>query len=233
MENSMNYPIERFLEKTIVINDDNEIAKSNFLISKQYDDFIEKVIVPRGLILDRIDKLAFDIFRENKNKTIYFLVVMKGAVKFATYLADKINEIMNNDISGSTFQYTFEYITISSYQNDKSTGEVKFKVDENLFQKLKGEHVILVEDILDTGRTLSTFIDFMNKNYTPASIKLAILIQKTNPSNLIYNTNVDYLGFLVPDKFIIGFGLDYNQYFRDMNHICSINENGIKAFKIK
>ena len=233
MEDSVKYPIENFVSKTIVIHDNQEINKSNVLISGQYDEYIEKVIVPRGLILDRIDKLAFDIFKENKDKTIYFLVAMKGAVKFATYLADKINEIMNNDLSGSKFQYFFEYISISSYENDKSTGQVKFEVDEKLFEKLRNQNVILVEDILDTGKTLSTFIEFINKNFTPASIKLAILTQKTNPINLNYKIEVDYLGFLVPDKFIIGFGLDYNQYFRDMNHICSINEKGIKAFKIK
>jgi hypoxanthine phosphoribosyltransferase len=232
MESAKEYPKEKFLNKAIVMDDGNEINKSNFLIPKQYSDYIEKVIVSRGLILDRIEKLAYDIFKENKDKTIYFLVVMKGAVKFATYLADAINEIINNDLSGS-FQYFFEYITISSYQNDKSTGEVKFNVDEKLFKKLKDQHVILVEDILDTGRTLTTFIGFMNKNYTPASIKLAILVQKMNPAHLAYNIDVEYLGFLLQDKFIVGFGLDYNQHFRDMNHICSLNENGIKAFKIK
>jgi hypoxanthine phosphoribosyltransferase len=232
MECVNEYPKEKFLNKSIIMENGNEINKSNFLIPKQYSDYVEKVIVSRGLIIDRIEKLAYDIFKENKDRTIYFLVVMKGAVKFGTYLADTINQIINNDLAGS-FQYFFEYISISSYQNDKSTGQVKFDVDEKLFKKLKDQHVILVEDILDTGRTLSTFIDFMNKNYTPASIKLAILVQKMNPEHLRFNIDVDYLGFLLPDKFIVGFGLDYNQYFRDMNHICSINEEGIKAFKIK
>ena len=231
MQDTNTYPSEKFLDRSIVISNDYEISKSNFLIPKQYDKYIDKVIVSSGLIMDRIDKLAYDIFKENKDKTIYFLVVMKGALKFATYLADKINEIINSDLSGSGFQYFFEYITISSYQDDKSTGEVKFNVDEGLFSRLKNRHVILIEDMLDTGRTLSTFVDFINKYYTPASLKLAILTQKMNIAQLKYNIHVDYLGFVVPDKFLVGFGLDYNQYFRDVNHLCSINDEGIKTFK--
>ncbi len=233
METKQIYPAEEFLKKAIVINEASFIEKSNLILPKNYGPYINKVVASKGMILDRIDKLAQEITKDYFDKKVVLLVVLKGAVVFGSTLAEKINDILSNDITNSySMSFTVEYVTIKSYVDDKSTGDVKISLDEKVAEKLRGENVIVVEDIYDSGKSLYELDKFL-LGYSPASLKSTVLIQKMNTENLKYDFQVDYLGFLVPNSFIIGFGMDYNENFRHLYHLCVINKEGIEKFKSK
>lgn len=227
------YNTESFHERSIVVRSENMFNKKTVLLSKSHNEYVDKIMLSHGHILDRIEKLAQDIVKDYYDKTVYFLVVLKGAVVFASHLAEKINDILKNDITNAyNMTYFFEYISVSSYENDTSTGNVKITAEEVLAKKLAGQNVVIVEDIYDSGQSLSKLIEHL-KQFNVASIKSTILFQKINVEHLKYNYTVDYLGFLIPNEFVIGFGLDYNEMFRQLNHLCSISQFGIEAFKIK
>ena len=97
-------------------------------------------------------------------------------------------------------------------------------------EEVKGKNILIIEDIFDTGSTImktKETLDLMGA----ASSKVAVLFHKRNPKNLYYNYFADFIGFIIPNKFAIGFGMDYNQYYRDLTHLCVINQAGIEAFK--
>jgi hypoxanthine phosphoribosyltransferase len=230
MENHT-YPTEKFFNKTIVVNKESMFSKDNLLISREHYKYIDKVMLSRGTLIDRTEKLAEMIVKDYYDKTVYFLVILKGAITFGSILADKISDILKTDVTNSySMKYYFEYISLSSYENDKSTGVVSIKADEKLFKRMEGQHIVIVEDIYDSGLSLYELIKDLNK-CNPASVKTTVLFQKMNPKNLKYNYDIDYLGFLIPDEFIIGFGMDYNEQFRQLNHLCTINQDGIDKFK--
>lgn len=225
------YPIENFQKKAIVVNENSFIDKSTLVIPKNYYKYIDKVVATKGMILDRIDKIAQEITKDYFDKKLILLVVMKGAVVYGSTLVEKINDILSNDITNSySMSFSVEYVDIKSYVDDKSSGDVKIRIDEKVANKLTGENVIVVEDIYDSGRSLYELDKFL-KNYSPASLKSTVLIQKMNIENLNFDYQVDYLGFLVPNSFIIGFGMDYNENFRHLYHLCVINAEGINEFK--
>jgi hypoxanthine phosphoribosyltransferase len=231
MEEMKSYPVQQFQHKTIVIDKKSFVDKDNFVLPKFYYNYIDKIVLSKGMILDRIEKLAQEITRDYYDKNVYLLVVMKGAVMFAGYLAEKITEILSSDITNSyTMSFFVEYVEVKSYIDDKSTGDVKLYIDEKVKEKLKNQHVIIVEDIYDSGQSMFKLNEYLIKNEL-LSLKTAVLIQKMNLYHLKFNYKIDYIGFLIPNEFIIGFGMDYNEQFRQLNHICIINENGIDKFK--
>ena len=94
---------------------------------------------------------------------------------------------------------------------------------------MRGHNVLVVEDIFDSGSTIMKTKETLEQ-YEPASLKFATLFHKKNPKNIKHNFFAHYVGFLIPDVFVIGYGMDYNQYYRDLSHLCVINEAGIKKF---
>jgi hypoxanthine phosphoribosyltransferase len=227
------YPIDRFTTKAIVIGENFYIDKSTLVIPKNYTPFIDKVVLSKGMMLDRIDKIAQEITKDYFDKNVILLIVMKGAVVFGSTLVEKINDILSNDITNSySMSFSVEYVDIKSYVDDKSTGDVKIKIDEKVAERLRGQNVIVVEDIYDSGKSLYELDKFL-LSYSPLSLKSTVLIQKMNLENLKNSYEVDYIGFLVPNSFIIGFGMDYNEKFRHLYHLCVINSEGIKQFKSK
>ena len=240
MENGANieepnetYPTHLSEGKAIIVSENSYLEKSTVVLSKNYQKYIHKVVLSRGMILDRVEKLAQDIARDYYNKEVILLVIMKGAVVFGSSLAEKITEILNNDITDSySMNFSVEYISVSSYVDDKSSGEVKIKVDEKISRKIKGKHVLIVEDIYDSGLSLLKLNSYLN-SLQPLSICSTVLFKKMNPEHLKYNYEINYVGFLIPNSFVIGFGMDYNEEFRQLNHLCVINQEGIEHFKSK
>ena len=225
------YPIEKFSKKAIIIQENSYIDKSTLVIPKNYTPYVDRVVLTKGMIMDRIDKIAQEITKDFFDKNLVLLIVMKGAVVFGSTLVEKINDILSNDITNSySMSFSVEYVDIKSYVDDKSTGDVKIRIDEKVAERLRGQNVIVVEDIYDSGKSLYELDKFL-LSFSPASLKSTVLIQKMNVENLKYDYKVDYLGFLVPNTFIIGFGMDYNEKFRHLYHLCVINSEGIKQFK--
>ena len=123
--------------------------------------------------------------------------------------------------------HVFDFIRVKSYSGTNSTGEVAITGCD--LTKLKGQHVIFVEDIIDTGLTMTKVFNFMSKQVQPASVNVCALCEKRTPLSCGFKAK--YSGFSVPDKFIVGYGMDYNEIYRDLGHVAVINQAGIEKFK--
>lgn len=167
-----------------------------------------KVLISEEKINNRLDELANQIMDEYKRKDIVFLCILKGSIFFTVELAKRIK----NNIQ-------FEFVEVSSYENNESTGKVKLNKD--ITQSIEGKEVIIIEDIVDTGRTLA-FLKELLLEKKPASLKICSLLDK--PSRRIANVKADYVGFAIEDKFVVGYGLDDEQNLRNLNYIGYIEE---------
>ncbi|XP_064168199.1 hypoxanthine phosphoribosyltransferase 1, like isoform X2 [Anguilla rostrata] len=191
-----------------------------FCVPKHYEDDLERVIIPHGIIMDRTERLARDIMQDMGGHHIVALCVLKGGYKFFADLLDYIKALNQN--SDKSVPLTVDFIRLKSYCNDQSTNSVKvFGGDE--LSTLTGK------DIVETGRTMQTLLSLLN-GYNPKMVKVVSLLVKRTPKSLGYRP--DYIGFEVPDKFLVGYALDYNEYFRDLSHICVLNENGKVKYKV-
>jgi hypoxanthine phosphoribosyltransferase len=122
-----------------------------------------------------------------------------------------------------------EFIKVKSYENDQSTGSVTISLSEEELKTFQGKDLLIVEDIVDTGATMVALIELL-KRYNPSSIKVAsLLLKRTHRSN---NYVPDFVGFSIPDLFVVGYGLDYNETFRDLQHIAVINDAGKKKYAV-
>lgn len=167
------------------------------------------VLINESRINRRIEEMAKEIEKDFKEKEIVFIGVLRGAVPFMWELAKRIK----NDI-------TFEFIEVSSYEGTESTG--KIKINKDITNSIKDKNVLIVEDIIDTGRTL-TFLKKYIEEKGAKSVKIATLLSK--PSRRIVDLDVNYIGFKIEDNFVVGFGLDYNQKYRNLPYIGYIEEN--------
>ena len=174
-----------------------------------------KVLITREQIAARIAELGRDITRDSAGEPVIFVGVLKGA---AIFLGDLIRAVQ--------LDAAFEFIGVSSYgarsgsgQEQRlawdSTGEVRLTKDVD--QSLRGKNVVLVEDILDTGLTL-TFLKRLLLGHQPKSLRVAALLDK--PSRRKLAIEADYVGFTIPDEFVVGYGLDYAERYRNLPDIC-------------
>lgn len=152
----------------------------------------------------RIKELGEKISKDYEGKTVHLVCVLKGGTFFMCELAKRI-----------TIPVTLDFMSVSSYGNDtKSSGVVR--IIKDLDQSLKGKHVIVIEDIVDSGNTLSYLLTNLNER-GPASLALCTLLDK--PSRRVKDVAVDYTGFEIPDEFVVGYGLDYAQKYRNLPFI--------------
>lgn len=161
------------------------------------------VLINEVKIQSRIKEIARQIEKEYEGKQLVFLGILKGSLPFLWELAKNIK----NDVR-------FEFIEVSSYEGTESTG--KIKINKDLTESITGKDVIIVEDIVDTGRTL-TFLKQYLLEKKPNSLKIAALLSK--PSRRVMEIGVDYIGFQIEDKFVVGFGLDYDQKYRNLPYV--------------
>lgn len=162
-----------------------------------------KVLISEEEINRRLDELANQLMEEYKEKNLMFLSILKGSVFFTVELAKRIK----NNIQ-------FEFIEVSSYENNESTGNVKLNKD--ITASIEGKNVIIIEDIVDTGRTLCFLKEYL-KQKNPQSLKICALLDK--PSRRIAPVEADYIGFTIENKFVLGYGLDDEQNYRNLNYI--------------
>lgn len=162
-----------------------------------------KVLINKSRLEKRLDEIAKEIEKDYQGKDIVFLGILKGSIPFMWELAKRIK---NNIV--------FEFIEVSSYRKNKDTGVITLHKD--IKDSIEGKDVIIVEDIIDTGKTLTYLLKLL-KEKNPNSIKIATLLSK--PSKTVYDLDVDYIGFSIEDKFVIGFGLDDDQNLRNLPYI--------------
>ena len=121
------------------------------------------------------------------------------------------------------------FVKFASYWNTESTGEIQ-GVDRLAQLDIEGKNVLLVEDMIDTGTTMRAVLAKMRSNFQLKSLRVAVAFHKKTQKNKDKSYFADYTGFMVEDDFLIGQGLDYNGYFRDIDHVCRINDRGIRDF---
>ena len=168
-----------------------------------------KVLIDEEKLQKRVEEIAKQIEEEYKGKEITLICILKGSIFFTVDLAKKIN----GDVK-------LEFIRVSSYnEGTESSGEIKMKLD--LKDSIQGKDVIVIEDIIDTGRTLSYLIEYL-KMKRPNSVKLCSLLDK--PARRVIDVKVDYTGFQIPDKFVIGYGLDWDEKYRNLPYIGYVEE---------
>ena len=163
-----------------------------------------KVLLSEEEVDARIQQVAAKISKDYAGKEVHLICVLKGGVFFTCELAKRI-----------TVPVTLDFMSVSSYGDDtKSSGVVKIVKD--LDESLKDKEVIVVEDIVDSGRTLSYLLEML-RDRGPASLRLCTLLDK--PERRVIDVHVDYTGFNIPDEFVVGYGLDYDQRYRNLPYI--------------
>eukprot|EP00794_Sanderia_malayensis_P003769 gene3769-4291_t len=211
----------------IEIKDNYErYSLNHFCIPKHYEDDLQNIMIPRGLVLDRVERVARDIHREFKSGPIVALCVLKGGYQFFKDLLQHIKDLNAN--AGHSVQLGIDFIRAKSYVNEKSSGEIEI-IGNDDFSGLKGKHVLIVEDIIETGNTMKKLVELISQ-YNPASIKVASLLIKRTGKPCAYKP--DFVGFNIPDEFVVGYALDYNEYFRDLDHICVVSNEGVKKYQM-
>ena len=163
-----------------------------------------KVLLSEEEVDARIQQVAAKISKDYAGREIHLICVLKGGVFFTCELAKRI-----------TVPVSLDFMSVSSYGDDtKSSGVVKIVKD--LDEPLRDKNVIVVEDIVDSGRTLSYLLDML-KARGPKSMALCTLLDK--PDRRVIDVKVDYTGFQIPDEFVVGYGLDYDQRYRNLPYI--------------
>jgi|SRR5690348_165442 hypoxanthine phosphoribosyltransferase len=157
-------------------------------------------------IEEQVQRVASEINRDYKNKFPLFIAILNGAFIFASDLFKQV-----------TVESEISFIKLASYKGIKSTGKVVTAI--GLDADLHNRHVIIIEDIVDTGKTLHQFLPQLEHQH-PASLKIAALLHK--PDAMVYPIKVDYLGFTIPHKFVIGYGLDYDGLGRNIKEIYQL-----------
>jgi hypoxanthine phosphoribosyltransferase len=207
------------------VADDAGYDKEKLLVPNHYKDSLDRVLIPRGLILDRIERLAVDIRDAYGDEPIHLLCILKGSRGFFSELCSVLNRIHRYNSKHINLPYVEHYIRIKSYHNTESTGVVQVVSDD--LSMLVDKHVLVVEDIIDTGRTLSHFCKQLIA-LKPKSLKIASLLEKRTPKSV--GLRADFAGFEIPDVFIVGYSLDYNERFRDLNHLSVLTPEAVAKY---
>ena len=163
-----------------------------------------RVLLSEEEVDARIQAIGDQISKDYAGRQVHLICVLKGGSFFLCELAKRI-----------TVPVSLDFMSVSSYGSDtKSSGVVKIVKD--LDDSLKGKDVIVVEDIVDSGRTLSYLLEML-RDRDPASLRLCTLLDK--PERRVTDVKVDYTGFHIPDEFVVGYGLDYDQKYRNLPYI--------------
>lgn len=166
-----------------------------------------KVLFSRQQIAERVVALGAQISRDFEGEQVVLIGVLKGAAIFLSDLSRAI-----------TLDATFDFISVSTYGNEKQTsGEVRLLKDVD--QSMEGKNIILVEDILDTGLTMSYLTKVLSA-HRPKSLKIATLLDKA--ARRVQPIKADYVGFEIPDEFVVGYGMDYAERYRNLADICVV-----------
>ena len=197
--NPNNYP---------VVNHKDENPSNNCIENLEWCDV--KYNINYGTANKRIAEIGKEITKRYKGESVILIVILKGSIFFATELAKRIDLPMN-----------IEFMSVSSYgSGTESSGVVKIKKD--IDASIEGENVIIVEDIIDSGNTLSRLMPMLRER-NPKSLTLCTLLDKPD-RRVVDDVVCDFTGFVIPDKFVVGFGLDFDQRYRNLPYIGFVED---------
>ena len=162
------------------------------------------VMIPEEDVTKRIEEMGRQISEDYAGKQVHLICILKGGVFFACELAKQI-----------TVPVSIDFMSVGSYGDGTSSSGI-VKIAKDLDETLEGKEVLVVEDIIDSGRTLSYLLEVLRKR-EPKSMRLCTLLDK--PSRRVREVKVDYIGYKIPDEFVVGYGLDYKQKYRNLPYI--------------
>jgi hypoxanthine phosphoribosyltransferase len=176
---------------------------------QNYKDFLEEIIIPADALQKRIAEVGLEISRDYENKNLHLICILRGGVIF---LADLMRQI--------TVEHTIDFMAVSSYGVGarRSTGQVRIALD--LKEDIHDRDVLLVEDIVDSGYTIASVLEILNTRH-PRSLKVCSLLDKSSRREV--DVPIDYRGFTIPDKFVFGYGLDIDEYYRNLPFIGTVD----------
>lgn len=164
--------------------------------------------LPEAVILEKIKELAVEIDKDYAGKKPLFIAVLNGSFMFAADLFKSVS-----------IEAEISFIKLASYKGTKSTGQVITAIGLDI--DISGRHVVILEDIIDTGKTLHEFLPQL-LNQHPASLKVAVLLHK--PEATVFEVPIDYCCFSIPNKFVLGYGLDYDGLGRNIRELYQLSE---------
>lgn len=176
---------------------------------QDYHEFLDEVLIDEDRLQARIAELGVEISRDYQGKDPHLVCILRGGVLFLTDLMRQVS-----------VPHTIDFMAISSYGAGvrETSGQVRLTMD--LKDNIEGRHVILVEDIIDSGNTLTSVIELLSIR-KPASLKVCTLLDKAE--RRLVEVPIEYCGFVIPDKFVFGYGLDLDEYYRDLPFIGTVN----------
>ena len=163
-----------------------------------------RVLLTEEEVDKRINEVAANISEDYAGKQVHMICILKGGVFFTCELAKRI-----------TSPVEIEFMSVSSYGSGTSSSGV-VRIVNDLGTSIEGKNVLVIEDIIDSGRTLSYLLENL-KTRNPKTLRLCTLLDK--PDRRVVDVNVDYVGFVIPDEFVVGYGLDYDQKYRNLPYI--------------
>ena len=169
-----------------------------------------RVLLKEEEVNARISEIAAQVSRDYEGKCVHLICILKGGVFFTCELAKRV-----------TVPVSLDFMSVSSYGNDTSSSGV-VRIVKDLDEPIEGKDVLIVEDIIDSGRTLSYLIEILKQRH-PASIRLCTLLDK--PERRVKDVKVDYVCFNIPDEFVVGYGLDYAERYRNLPYIAALRRD--------
>lgn len=164
--------------------------------------------LPETLILEKVKELAAELDKDYAGKKPLFIAILNGSFMFTADLFKYL-----------TIEAEICFIKLASYKGTKSTGQVVTAI--GLDTDINDRHVVILEDIIDTGKTMNEFLPQL-RNQQPASLKVAVLLHK--PDATVFPVNIDYCCFTIPNKFVLGYGLDYDGLGRNIRELYQLSE---------
>ncbi len=164
--------------------------------------------IPEALILEKVKELAVQLTNDYKGKKPLFISILNGSFMFSSDLFKELS-----------IEAEICFIKLASYKGTKSSGQVVTAIGLDI--DITGRHVVVLEDIIDTGKTMNEFLPQL-RNQQPLSLKIAVLLHK--PEATIFPVNIDYCCFSVPNKFLLGYGLDYDGLGRNIRELYQLEE---------
>lgn len=176
---------------------------------QDYHDFLEEILIPADELQARVKQLGQQISRDYEGKDLLLVCILRGGVVFLTDLMRYM-----------TIPHAIEFMAVSSYGvgNRETSGVIRVNYD--LKSNITGRNVLLVEDIIDSGNTLASVLELLHIR-KPASLEVCTLLDKSERREV--NVAIKYSGFVIPDKFVFGYGLDVDDYYRNLPFIGVIN----------
>jgi hypoxanthine phosphoribosyltransferase len=176
---------------------------------QDYDTFLDEVLIPAETLQERIAELGQEINADYQDKNLHLICILRGGVLF---LADLMRQI--------DLPHTIDFMAVSSYGSGArhSTGQVRIALD--LKEDILDRDVLLVEDIVDSGYTIASVLEMLATRH-PRSLKVCTLLDKADRREV--EVPIDYRGFTIPNKFVFGYGLDLDEYYRNLSFIGTVN----------